>query len=125
MNLAVISLVLRRCHPRHRFKHPVEMGQAGKSSFPADLGDVQIRFHKFALGIHNTCDIQILDHSTIHMPLKFTAQVIRADIKCFCQLFLTDVFLIVFMDVANDLAYPVKLFFFGRFFPLYLKYNGK
>ena len=85
------------------------MSQIGKSSFSAYICDIFTGLHKFPLCIHNTCNINVTHDRTICTFFKFTAQVIRADIKHLCQHFKTDIFLVMAMDITYHFSDPAAL----------------
>ena len=77
---------IRWRHTHNRLKHPVKMRDVGESCIPADFRDILIRFHEHPLGVHNPCDVHILDDGAVGIPLEFPAQVVGAYIGHLGQL---------------------------------------
>ena len=62
------------------------MRDVGESCIPADFRDILIRFHEHPLGVHNPCDVHLLDDGAVGIPLEFPAQVVGAYIGHLGQL---------------------------------------
>ena len=92
------------CHAGDRLEHAIKMRQIGKSSFLADLRNVLVRLHEFALGIHDPGYIYIMDQGAVGVFLKFPAQIIRAYIKHLGKHVKINIVHIVGMHIADHLA---------------------
>ena len=86
------------------------MSDVGESRVPADFRDIFIGLHKHPLGIHDPCNIHILDNGAVGIPLELPAQVVGTHIGHLGQLVYGYVLLVILVDIADYICYPVALF---------------
>lgn len=80
------------------------MRQIGKPGETADLGNRFIGFHDLALGVHDSGYIDVLDDGSVGTAFEFPAKVVGTDVKLFRKCFQSNVFIIVVMDIVDDLT---------------------
>ena len=112
---------LRRRHSGNGFIYTVEMGDVGKTGIFADFSNIFVGFHKHSLSIHDTGNLNVLNDSAVRGFLKFSAKVVRTNIKMPCKPFKGNLLIIVLVNVAYDIDDPVS--FLGECRKIYFSHN--